>query len=447
MGWAGGLARRRAVLSQRLCAALRREAEELLAEVQRPSAFALWHQLQRWLLDPIRAPKARHILRAPLSPTAYQALARLQPVALELGLQPSARLVELNFTVSLPGAAPQQVHSDISPAGSSARVYTFWAALQDTDASMGPTEIWPGSHRIVCDYIRSLPEWLQTPRKVPEYLYVDGELQAVSRTGQPMLEEHLEQERQESQKAAEVLMAKVLAGPKETMTMEQGDVGGNPTKKRPVVAMDCRVFHRGGANRSDKKRFLFNASFQADEAAEPEEIHGFTGERELKAEIRAAQRLLLEVAESARHLSPERLTAPSLSSIKAAPAEPASLPALPGFGTGASTGVQLDVGSLAAHDEAVEWTLPGVRARARLGNSQPLISEAFDVDRFPEIKALRLKLFPLGSRRRTKPGHCSLYLTGPQGAHLQFLLRLGSAGRLEPLEPRKHHLWKTRGAP
>ncbi|CAJ1370480.1 unnamed protein product [Effrenium voratum] len=150
------------------------------------------------------------------------------------------------------------------------------------------------------------------------------------------------------------------------------------------------------------------------------------GERELKAEIRAAQRLLLEVAESARHLSPERLTAPSLSSIKAAPAEPASLPALPGFGTGASTGVQLDVGSLAAHDEAVEWTLPGVRARARLGNSQPLISEAFDVDRFPEIKALRLKLFPLGSRRRTKPGHCSLYLTGPQGAHLQFLLRLGS---------------------
>ncbi|CAJ1353875.1 unnamed protein product [Effrenium voratum] len=150
------------------------------------------------------------------------------------------------------------------------------------------------------------------------------------------------------------------------------------------------------------------------------------GERELKAEIRAAQRLLLEVAESARHLSPERLTAPSLSSIKAAPAEHASLPALPGFGTGASTGVQLDVGSLAAHDEAVEWTLPGVRARARLGNSQPLISEAFDVDRFPEIKALRLKLFPLGSRRRTKPGHCSLYLTGPQGAHLQFLLRLGS---------------------
>ena len=26
-----------------------------------------------------------------------------------------------------------------------------------------------------------------------------------------------------------------------------------------------------------------------------------------------------------------------------------------------------------------------------------------------------LRLFPLGSRRRTKPGHCSLYLTGPQG--------------------------------
>ncbi|CAK9096710.1 unnamed protein product [Durusdinium trenchii] len=142
------------------------------------------------------------------------------------------------------------------------------------------------------------------------------------------------------------------------------------------------------------------------------------GERELKAEIRAAQRLLLEVAESARHISPERLTATQLSSLKAAPPEPASLPALPGFGSqgsGDSMGVQLD-----------EWNVPGVRARARLGTVPPLISEAFEVERFPDIKALRLKIFPLGSRRRTKPGHCSLYLTGPQGAHLQFMLRMGS---------------------
>lgn len=150
------------------------------------------------------------------------------------------------------------------------------------------------------------------------------------------------------------------------------------------------------------------------------------GERELKAEIRAAQRLLLEVAEGARHLSPERLAAP-LANAKGAPLA-APLPALPGFGTPpASGGVELDVGSLAPRGTAaMAWSVPGVRARTRFGNAQPMISEAFDVEQFPDVKALRLKLFPLGSRRRTKPGHCSLYLTGPQGAHLQFLLRLGS---------------------
>ena len=32
------------------------------------------------------------------------------------------------------------------------------------------------------------------------------------------------------------------------------------------VAMDCRVFHQGGANISSKTRVLFNASFQVDES-------------------------------------------------------------------------------------------------------------------------------------------------------------------------------------
>lgn len=156
------------------------------------------------------------------------------------------------------------------------------------------------------------------------------------------------------------------------------------------------------------------------------------GERELKAEIRAAQRLLLEVAESARHISPERLTASQMAVKAAAPKADAPvgpgppLPALPGFGTGGSSSVLEDVGTLTAHDDIVEWNVPGVRARARLGTAHPLISEAFEMHRFPDVKALRLKIFPLGSRRRTKPGHCSVYLTGPQGTHLQFMLRMGS---------------------
>ncbi|CAK9099002.1 unnamed protein product [Durusdinium trenchii] len=459
-----GLARWQNVLRPEVCRALRAEAITMLQEVSRPSLRAVWHNLQRWLLDPIREPKARHILRTPLTRCVRDGLEPLALLAAELGLRPSARLVELNFTISLPGAPAQQPHSDISPMQSLPRIITFWAALQDIDLSMGPTAIWPGSHVLAKDFISSLPEELQKPRQVPEYMYVEGELQAVSRLGQPIGEEELEEERRQSAEAAEQLLQVITRTPPEFMSMEVGD----------VVAMDCRVFHQGGANISSKTRVLFNASFQLDENYDDSlscgnqtvspKIHGFTyhslpevlqanyrisdftdpeslrictkglflqctGERELKAEIRAAQRLLLEVAESARHISPERLTATQLSSLKAAPPEPASLPALPGFGSqgsGDSMGVQLDVGTLTVHQDAVEWNVPGVRARARLGTVPPLISEAFEVERFPDIKALRLKIFPLGSRRRTKPGHCSLYLTGPQGAHLQFMLRMGS---------------------
>eukprot|EP00439_Symbiodinium_sp_Y106_P017136 s2104_g2.t1 len=348
------------------------------------------------------------------------------------------------------------------------RVVTFWAAVQAVDAHMGPTEIWPGSHLVARGFIGSLPPALQRQRKVPEYMYVDGQYQAVSPAGEPITEEQLQEEREASANAALELKRRVAAGTLEAMTGACGD----------VVAMDCRVFHRGSANCSSAVRVLFNASFQEDlvcgrrisegckwefpkitglpwqlsaaAPSDPRAIHGFTyhclpdvleanyrlrdfrdsakvgnrpsaplcfwgfhvnlclsrGERELKAEIRAAQRLLLEVAEGARHLSPERLTAP-LANAKGAPLA-APLPALPGFGTPpASGGVELDVGSLAPRGTAaIAWSVPGVRARTRASPTR--------------------LLFPLGSRRRTKPGHCSLYLTGPQGAHLQFLLRLGS---------------------
>merc|ERR1719215_751365 len=61
-----------------------------------------------------------------------------------------------------------------------------------------------------------------------------------------------------------------------------------------------------------------------------------------------------------------------------------------------------------------------------------LISSPFLVARLAALAGvdagkLQLKLFPLGSRKQTTPGHCSLYLTGPEGAHIQFLLGLGSA--------------------
>ncbi|CAE6972888.1 unnamed protein product [Symbiodinium natans] len=249
---AHGVLRSPGAFPPRLCAALRKEALALLEKVQGVSPFALSHQLRRWLTDPIRAPAARHILRAPLTPPVSEALQHLVPVAQQLGLREDARLVELNYTVSLPGAPSQEMHSDISPMNETQRVVTFWAAVQAVHASMGPTEIWPGSHQVARTFIGSLPPALQRQRKVPEYMYVDGEYQAVSPSGEPITEEQLEEERQASAEAAAELKRRVRAGHLEAMTSACGD----------VVAMDCRVFHRGSANSSSEARVLFNASFQ-----------------------------------------------------------------------------------------------------------------------------------------------------------------------------------------
>eukprot|EP00438_Fugacium_kawagutii_P010805 Skav202618 [mRNA] locus=scaffold3002:284219:295192:+ [translate_table: standard] len=181
--------------------------------------------------------QARHILRAPVTSGATApALAAVAQRAQEL-LPGSARrreLVELNYTISQPGAPAQAPHSDISPLQSVPR---------------GRLRIWPGSHLVAKDFIRKLPKELQKPRHVPEYMYIEGQLQAVSRTGHPTTEEQLEEERRESFQAAEALLQLVTQAPKEIMAMAAGD----------VVAMDCRVFHRGGANVSDATRVLMSS--------------------------------------------------------------------------------------------------------------------------------------------------------------------------------------------
>ncbi|CAK0895027.1 unnamed protein product [Prorocentrum cordatum] len=142
--------------------------------------------------------------------------------------------------------------------------------------------------------------------------------------------------------------------------------------------------------------------------------------------IRSTQGLVLEVAEQYRG---DRLGA--VRAFAATLPEPGrALPPAPQPSAAVldrAAGPEHDAGEVAAvGDDAVEWRLPGVRARARQGDGRALVSSSFTVPRFAAGPALRLKLFPLGSRRRTLPGHCSLYVTGPEGAHLEFLLRLGA---------------------
>jgi hypothetical protein len=54
----------------------------------------------------------------------------------------AARLVELSAMVALPGAGAQHPHTDVPP-HSRRRLVTLWVALQDVDATMGPTAIFP----------------------------------------------------------------------------------------------------------------------------------------------------------------------------------------------------------------------------------------------------------------------------------------------------------------
>lgn len=154
------------------------------------------------------------------------------------------------------------------------------------------------------------------------------------------------------------------------------------------------------------------------------------GERELRAEIRAAQCLILELAEQFRSRQP----IPACERTSHSALLDAHVPQLQDTqdrqasrSPQSQEGQEPGVGSVAAlADGIVEWRVPGVRVRARAGDLRVLVSPAFSVPRLSGSLALRLKLFPLGSRRRAGVGQCSLYVSGPEGVRMQFLLRLGA---------------------
>lgn len=188
----------------------------------------------------------------------------------------------------------------------------------------------------------------------------------------------------------------------------------------------------GGPIREDLdhlNRELANARSEAARADVEQRERIARAERELRAEVRATQRLVLEIADGMRGS-----TRSGAAAVVAGEAGIPSQLALPPDDTHGGRGVspvpggtEHDVGSITAvAEDTVEWHVPHVRARARTGDARALISRTFAVPRYPTVLGLRLKLFPLGSRRQSQAGHCSLYVSGPKGAHLQFRLRLGA---------------------
>lgn len=144
----------RGVVSAGVCESIRTDALATMTSVRwRP----LYHARRYGLIKGwarVRSPWLRHVVPLTLARSVDTALASLACVLVDAGLPLTSQLVELSAAISLPGAQAQEVHTDIS-AGTpnvgevgAAPLVTAWVALQPVmNQCMGPTMVYPGTHR------------------------------------------------------------------------------------------------------------------------------------------------------------------------------------------------------------------------------------------------------------------------------------------------------------
>lgn len=211
---------RAAVGDNSLCSALLDHANRTLDEVLRLDLHA-----SKPFFGEIRGPLHRRDLKLAITPPVAAvlcALARSQRSLLEAAVGPEAVLCECSVLSSDPGAAAQPVHCDTSfqgaadPTAPIARLVTVFVALQDIDAAMGPTLLFPRTHTQEAHH----QLWLQPKSECP-----------------PLLRDH----------------------PRELAVLAAGD----------ALVMDSRLWHQGGANHSDRRRSLFVLSFLSGHGGRP----------------------------------------------------------------------------------------------------------------------------------------------------------------------------------
>ena len=227
----------------KLCTALRSHAMQLLDE---SSVAWSWRGLRQRILTTtgqfrgIRAPEGRKTILAEMTPEIKRALSAVASAAIDRGMDPQSRLVELNYTASLPGAEGQGMHTDISPligreehelGAELSPLNTCWVALQQVTADMGPTEIIPSSHETSFQFLQhrlEICDKLQQTSNTATYYTSDGEIDESMYTEQ--------EKRLEAEAAAtlESMIAHVTQRSVRAMTMETGD----------MVMMDTRYVHR-----------------------------------------------------------------------------------------------------------------------------------------------------------------------------------------------------------
>ena len=280
------------LVSARTCGQLRSQALRLLDA----SAFGLAYTWARFALpgsallgtaqlEPVRSPFRRHCVTLPASEALDAATAQLANAALAVGLPPSARMLEQDATIVLPGAFAQGVHTDISPSvpdtDGHAPLVTVWLALQAVTVGMGPTTVYPGSH---LRYARraALQEARIAQADAESYASYCADGTGTSRTTLVSMEDA------GNVAARSVMGAEMDEAEAADIAREAGEFG--PVIPEPIDLllergdagiMDCRVRHFGSGYRYSwhgPARVLLNATFGLDS-----NIRGFTYHRHTDA--------------------------------------------------------------------------------------------------------------------------------------------------------------------
>ena len=203
---------------------------------------------------PIRSPGHRsHVALTSLEPgsaaeRALQAavVALKQPLADHFsGLQEQARLVELSYMVSFPGAEDQKAHTDVPP-DCRVPIATLWVALQEVTRDMGPTMVHPCDP----DDLAKQVDW--GAAMVEADMRAAKERQAViySSDGEPEVTDH--HPALPSRSPLPDSVEALELPPAVPLTMNVGD----------VALIDCGAFHFGSANTSESPRVQLSATFE-----------------------------------------------------------------------------------------------------------------------------------------------------------------------------------------
>jgi len=207
----------------------------------------------------VRRPVARFDLKLDLSPIVMEAMAEaLIPLKAiyETSLGETAELFELGAFITDPTAPRQPVHPDTAHTLHPAAGSTF-IALQDIDASMGPTLYLPGTHRNASAHAA-----LNT-REDPMCL-IHG-----TPTDWMQLSSMDEDEAKAMEAAEDRLGLETAMSPKERMLRGTPSQLGAPMRGGDAMTFDSRLLHCGTANDSPRRRVLFYFSFRVQGAVTP----------------------------------------------------------------------------------------------------------------------------------------------------------------------------------